>query len=66
VHGGPIPPGSYCIKHATASDTAKHGPWARLEPMRSIRMLGRCGFLIHGQAPDASDGCIVAMIQEQS
>jgi hypothetical protein len=66
IHGGPIPPGWYWIRRATARDTAHHGPCARLEPMPGTNLMGRSGgFLIHGRGRHGCDGCIVPMIDKR-
>ncbi|MDE8653696.1 hypothetical protein [Novosphingobium album (ex Liu et al. 2023)] len=52
--GGTIPMGSYDMEvHETKQNQI------RLIPVGGQRMFGRDGFLIHGQGPRGSDGCIV-------
>jgi hypothetical protein len=58
VHGGPLPPGTYAVKHPAVH---KHlGLSAELVPKRG-NMMGRGGFFIHGRGPHGSDGCIVPL-----
>lgn len=58
VHGGPLPPGTYTIKHPAVN---RHlGLSAELVPKR-VDMMGRSGFYIHGRGPHGSDGCIVPL-----
>jgi hypothetical protein len=60
--GGPIPPGWYWILHSNPKDFSQHGICVRLKPMKHTFVMGRGGFLIHGQGPRGSQGCIVPMI----
>jgi hypothetical protein len=62
VHGGPIPPGTYTIKHAAANQHL--GLSAELVPKRA-NMMGRGGFFIRGRGPHGSDGCIVPLDHRQ-
>jgi len=60
---GPIPEGEYTIQ-GPPFDTPTHGPFVlRLIPNASNNMMGRGGFLLHGdslKAPGtASEGCII-------
>lgn len=59
---GPIPVGMYTIGFPV--DTAMHGPFAMpLAPSHLNNMLGRFGFLIHGDSlehpGEASCGCVI-------
>ena len=57
---GPLPVGKYTI--GAPHDTPTHGPYVlRLEPDPENDMLGRAGFLIHGDnaTSTASHGCII-------
>ena len=58
---GPLPTGSYTMGEAY-DDPGGKGPCViPLTPANSNNMLGRSGFLIHGdnKANDASHGCII-------